>query len=315
MTLAAPPRGRHDATAAAVRQVGAPEPSVLRRTRQQRRTAGASLTATALAGLGALLLGFVAEVAVLGAVRHGRDQEVAFTRLRLELASGTTPLGALDTNGVPVVAGAPVALLEVPSAGVKEVVLEGTSSGVLRSGPGHRRDTVLPGQVGTSVVMGRRGAYGGPFRNLGHLRPGQDLAVTTGQGRLRFRVLDVRVAGDPEPPPLAAGAARLTLVTASGPAFVPGGVLLVDADLVGAGLAAPAGLPVVGSAEQELGTDSAALVPLVLWLQALVLAACGVTWARHGWGRWQAWLVGAPVLTWIAVSAADQAACLLPNLL
>ena len=33
--------------------------------------------------------------------------------------------------------------------------MEGTSSGTLMSGPGHRRDTPFPGQAGVSVIVGR----------------------------------------------------------------------------------------------------------------------------------------------------------------
>jgi sortase A len=46
-------------------------------------------------------------------------------------------------------------------------VVEGTASSDLLDGPGHLRSTVLPGQVGTSVVMGRAKTYGAPFGAIG----------------------------------------------------------------------------------------------------------------------------------------------------
>jgi sortase A len=66
--------------------------------------------------------------------------------------------------------GTPVALLEIPRLGLREVIVEGTSSDPMMSGPGHRRDTPLPGQVGTSVIAGWRATYGGPFRSIDQLR-------------------------------------------------------------------------------------------------------------------------------------------------
>ncbi|MFD1273890.1 sortase domain-bontaining protein [Streptomyces kaempferi] len=67
-----------------------------------------------------------------------------------------------DQQGDLLAPGTPVALIDIPAAHLHQVVLEGTDSGVLTDGPGHRRDTPLPGQSGTSVLMGRAAAYGGP---------------------------------------------------------------------------------------------------------------------------------------------------------
>ncbi len=43
---------------------------------------------------------------------------------------------------------------------------EGDSPERLRSGPGHRMGTPLPGRRGNSVVFGHRDAWGGPFSSL-----------------------------------------------------------------------------------------------------------------------------------------------------
>ena len=125
-----------------------------------------------------------------------------------------------------------MAVIEIPTLNIREVVEQGTTSQVLMDGPGHRRDSVFPGQAGTSVIMGRRSAYGGPFGKLASLRPGDRVTVTTGQGVQKFGVLDVRRAGDPLPVAPAAGESRLVLITATGAAYVPGGVLRVDAKLL-----------------------------------------------------------------------------------
>lgn len=63
-----------------------------------------------------------------------------------------------------------------------------------------------------------------------------------------------------------------------------------------------------------MGADPGALMPLVLWLQALALVVLGMAVTRFRWGRWQTWLIGGPLMVaalWGASAAASQ---LLPNL-
>lgn len=274
------------------------------------RRLSSPLAATALSILAALMLGFVAYVAVVGNVVHARAQQLAYASLRNELANGTAPLGQVDDRGRAVALGAPVALLEAP--GIREVVREGTTSGVLTGGPGHRRDSVLPGQPGVSVIYGRKAAFGAPFAGIATLRRGALFHVTTGQGRHEYRVLGVRRSGDPAP---IGGGPRLTLVTATGPAYLPSGVLLVDTALVSAPVpAAPLRPIAMTGSEGPLAGDRTALVAMVLWGQGLVLAACLVVWMGVRWGRRQAWLVGVPLLGALGLVVASSAARLLPNL-
>jgi sortase A len=165
--------------------------------------------------------------------------------------------------------------------------------------------------------MGRRATYGGPFARLSSLSPGQLFSVTTGQGVSRYRVLDVRRAGDPAPP-VYSGQGRLILVTADGPAYAPTGVLRVDANLISKPQQAPAmviSASEISPGEEAMGTDAVAWVPLVLWGQCLVLAAIALSWLAAQWGRWQTWIVAVPVLGYLGLAVADQVARLLPNLL
>lgn len=279
---------------------------------------GYQVLGTVITLLGVLLIGFVADLAVVGSLRHARDQRTAYARLRADLANATAPVGQTGNDGALLRLGTPVALLEIPQLGVREVVLEGTTSGVLRSGPGHRRDTPLPGQPGAVEIFGRRAAFGGPFTDLPRLAPGDMLSVTTGQGTFVYRVIDLRLAGDPEPPALRAGAGRLTLVTAAGRRYLPDGTLRVDADLVTT--PQPPGVRVFGTdrlpaAERAMGTEPAAWVAVVLWGEALLLAALALTWARSRWSRWQSWVAAVPVLGFLGVAVAGEVARLLPNLL
>ncbi|GIG61220.1 sortase [Longispora fulva] len=307
-----PPPG--DAAGPASSPAGPPE--VVRAVRPPRFAV--YLPGTALSLLSVLALGFASQVALLSHVRHERTQQTAYADFRADLARATAPVGQLDeTTGRLYEPGTPVAVLEIPAIGLHEVVFEGTAGGVLESGPGHRRDTVFPGQAGTSVLMGRRASYGAPFRDLDLLSSGATVTVTTGQGVHSYRVLGVRRSGDLEPPPSTTGG-RLVLVTAAGQPFLPDDVIQVDADLTTP--AQPHGpRPLKGTAlsasETALAGESEVWTPLLLWAQALTIAAFGVAWARVRWGRAQAWVVGVPVLTALGLTVADHLVRLLPNLL
>ena len=142
--------------------------------------------------------------------------------------------------------------------------------------------------------------------------------MTTAQGTFDFDVMGVRHEGDPTPPLPRAGEGRLILATAAGTPFMPSGVLRVDAQLDGDAVGGPRPL-VVGSslpkAEQLMGADTTTLWALALWLQALTVTTLGAVWAWHRWGRAKAWVVFLPLMLLVGVSAAGEAARLMPNLL
>jgi LPXTG-site transpeptidase (sortase) family protein len=278
---------------------------------------GYRLASQVLAIIAVLSLSFLIELTLLGNLGHDRDQAENFSVLREQLADQKAPVAPVDEANRPLAAGTPVAIIEIPRLGVNEVVVEGTSSRTLRSGPGHRRDTVLPGQVGTSVILGRLAAYGGPFGSLGELHAGDEVVAVTGQGRHTFTVLGVRRAGSPLPPPLSAGQGRLTLTTADGAKYRPTDVLRVDAQLTSAAQSTPAQLPPRSlPANEGIGVgDTSALVWVVLWSAALVAGTMGVVWVRYRTGLWQAWIIGVPVLVTLGLNLLDDIAALLPNLM
>lgn len=275
------------------------------------------VVACGLVTLGALCLGFLATLILVSPVIHARDQEVVYSDFRYDLANALAPVGQTDLSGVLLQPGDPVGVIIIPSLGVQEVILEGTTSTVTQSGPGHKRDTVLPGQAGTSVVYGRQATYGGPFGDLGRLEPGATITVITGQGEHQYSVTGVRRAGDPVPPVLEPGQGRLTLVTADGPRYLPTDLLRVDAILLTDAQPSPArvlGPASLDPAEGAMQGDPAALVPTLLWAQLLLVASIATVWLLIRWGRWQTWLVALPVLLFIGISLANDAIRLLPNL-
>jgi LPXTG-site transpeptidase (sortase) family protein len=278
------------------------------------------LIATMLLIVSGTLLGFTIYIGLVAQLHYDRAQHDAYADFRTQLAQATAPVGPTQPTDQKALLtpGTSVAVLSIPALGLRDVVFEGTSGAVLQSGPGHLRDTPVPGQAGTSEIMGRELTYGGPFGRLDQLSPGDELTVTTGLGESTFRVIDLRRAGDREPAPVAAGHGRLILATADGIPLWLSGVLHVDADLVSP--TQPTASPVLTSAtlppaEQALAIDPSAWFPLVLWGQALLLGAALITWARTRWGRWQVWIVAVPVLGFLGLSVADQASRLLLNLM
>jgi LPXTG-site transpeptidase (sortase) family protein len=314
--MQSPPPGAPSAPGGGVGYLGTPAlpPGAL-----PERDASRLVVSTAILILGATLVGFCAWIALGSRLYYDRVQHNAYADFRAELAQATAPTGPTDpANAQALLAsGTPVALLSIPAIGLNVIVREGTSGQVLEGGPGHLRDTQLPGQAGYSEIFGRRATYGGPFARLSSLSPGAIITVTTGQGVTRYQVIDLRRAGD-QVPPLVPGKGRLVLATADGPPFAPTGVLRIDADTITTPKPAPAMVVTasdIGSSELLFGTESIAWVPLVLWGQGLVLAAAGISWLGSRGGRWQTWTIAVPVLGYFGLGVADQVARLLPNLM
>jgi sortase A len=271
-----------------------------------------------LALVATLLLMFILDLLVFGPVQHLAAQQQLRDSFRSQLAAGTAPVSEGDFNNVLLPDGAPVASILIPRLGVSEMIVEGTSSADLRLGPGHRRDTVLPGQAGVSVIMGRAAAFGGPFGGLQALQPGDQFEVRTGQGLSTFVVIGLRYAGDPAPPAPVAGESRVILMTARGLPFVPVGVAYVDARLVGN--AQPAGVRQTTSltlppSDTAMATDTSTLWALVFALQFLVAAEIAAVWSFRKVGARKTWIVLVPVLILANLFVADQLVRLLPNLL
>lgn len=264
------------------------------------------------------LLALTANLVVLSHLQHASAQHILLDQLRIELANGVAPVQAVDPSSHQLIAeGSPVGILRIPDLGVNEVVVFGSTSGVLTKGVGLRRDSVFPGQLGTSLILGRAAAYGGPFSDLGKLLVGNTFSVTTGQGIQHFAVVAMRRAGD-HLPPLPPSGSRLTLITATGSAFLPSGLLRVDADLVGKVQPTPLHAVAAGalrSAELALAGDPTNIWYLVFALQALLIAVVAGVVAWRRWGHMQAWVVCAPLVLLAGLWVADNITVLLPNLM
>ena len=280
----------------------------------QRPTGTVTSVTSVFTMLALVCLWVVVQLMWLSDVSQEREQDLLYSQFRGDVASGVAPVGPITEPGDP------VALLRIPSLGLEQVVVEGTASGDLLAGPGHLRSTVLPGQLGSSVVMGRAATYGAPFADLTRLTPGDTIEVVIAQGTVRFTVLGLRRTGDPFPQPRAAEAARLTLVTAEGDGRLsglsPDEAVYVDAEAVRGGFPAPVGLPRVAPAsEQVMAADTSALPLLTVCLAALLGLTLLVVAARQRWSSGLVWIVAAPVAIALAWVTTEVGVRLLPNLL
>ncbi|WP_246289926.1 sortase domain-bontaining protein [Nocardioides marinus] len=272
-----------------------------------------AVTSSAATMLAVVCLWVFVQLLLLGDLEHERAQDLLYGQFRTEVASATAPVGPV----VPV--GDPVALVRIPALDLEEVVVEGTASGDLRVGPGHQRNTVLPGQEGTSVLMGRAATYGRPFAGLTGLEPGDTIEVVVAQGTRTFTVLGVRRTGDPLPQPREAGVARLVLATAEGQGrlagLTPGEAVYFDAEADDA-FPAPAGRPAaIPESEQLMASEASVLPLLATCLAALVLATLLVISARQRWSAVLVWLLASPVVIALAWVTTDVLVRLLPNVM
>lgn len=273
-------------------------------------TTALRLPASQLALVLAVVVAWIfASLFLLTSFEEGHAQRGLYDALRSELALGEGPTAA------PIAAGTPLALLAIPAVHLSnEVVVEGTTPAALQEGPGHLRGSVLPGQAGVSVLLGRSLSYGHPFAHVADMHPGDPIKVTTVQGTFTYVVQDVRGTGDVVPP-LSAGGARLTLVTSYGSGLARSQTVYVDATLRGTPLAAgavstadPAGAPM--ASDHAAGT----LAELALALQLVIVVVLGIGWLRLRWSGAGAWIAGVPAILaalWVVSTIAWR---LLPNL-
>ncbi|HEX4687499.1 MAG TPA: sortase [Nocardioides sp.] len=254
------------------------------------------------------LMALFAGYLVIGAgLAADRAQNVMYGQLRQELAEATVPVSGAIAPGTP------LGVVRIPSIGLDQVFVEGSSSEQTRSGPGLKSDSVLPGQTGVSVLVGHRSVSGAAFAHLDQVRPGDPIQVVTGQGQFTY-VVDLVRTSDAPASRVRVAPARLSLVT-SDPAYAPNRTLTVSAALEDKPMPASTGTTALPSEQPGHGSSSG-LVGLLLWTQLLLLVTVLVTWAGlRARSRRGLWIGAVPVLLAILWQVFDHLAVLLPNTL
>ena len=273
-------------------------------------------SAIAMLLLAVVALGFVGYLYGLSDVQEARSQAVLYQQYQLELANQVAPLGPDGPNGLngargPTPPGSPVAILNIPSIGIRDmVVVQGTNPENLMVGPGHRPDSPLPGQPGVVQIYGRRATFGAPFSRLSELRPGEVIIAITGQGTSIYSVAAAaysdKIIEDPAP-------GRMLLLTASS-STVPTYYYQVDADLTSTVRASPGVARTVYASELPMANDTTTLAMTMVWSLALAAVAAVGTVAATRWSPWAAYLAVVPVAMAVLWNLYENLAALLPNL-
>ena len=86
-----------------------------------------------------------------------------------------------------------VGTIEIPKIGVSKAMYEGITLTTLDHGPGHWPGTAMPGQIGNVVIAGHRVSHDKPFRNIDKLEVGDDVIMTTADGRFDYKVTGTEV--------------------------------------------------------------------------------------------------------------------------
>lgn len=167
--------------------------------------------------------------------------------------------------------GAAIGRIVIPRVGASYVVVDGTDTADLISGPGVYKETHLPGIPGTTAIAGHRTTYLAPFRNINLLAPGNHILLFMPYAHFTYTVVGQRVVWptDVDAAIAQAGYSRLVL-SACTPLFTAEKRLLVYARLtrtvpVGAARVLPGGaLPRAIEAPSGRAPDKRPHLPAML---------------------------------------------------
>ena len=89
--------------------------------------------------------------------------------------------------------GSAVGRIVIPRIGASFVVVKGTSTSALESGPGIYSETRFPGVGGTTAIAGHRTTYLAPFRHVDALRRGNRILLNMPYAHFTYTVTGERV--------------------------------------------------------------------------------------------------------------------------
>jgi len=267
----------------------------------------------ALITIGVLILLFVAYQLWGTGISEARDQKQLkdqFKTVQQPPSPSPTP-----TTLPPTPEGDAVAIIDIPKINVNKAVVEGVGTEDLKKGPGHYPSTPMPGQKGNAAIAGHRTTYGHPFYDLDALKPGDDIFISTRQGKFQYKVdhsmnvdpHDVAVL-DPSPDNL------LTLTTCT-PRFSAAQRLIVVSKLQGPAVEAPPPPPVAPTkilAKAGLSGKQAAKAPAIQWGILAAAVFFGTWYLASRWRRWPAYIIGTPIFLFVLFFFFENVSRLLP---
>ena len=214
----------------------------------------------------------------------------------------------------PVEPGEALARIEIPAIGLDKIVVEGVGRGDLRKGPGHYPDTPLPGQPGNAAIAGHRTTYGAPFNRIDELGDGDEIIVTTPQGRFVYEFAAQEIVDPSEVSVLEdKGDDRLTL-TSCHPKYSARQRIIVTATL--ADEPAPPTVRPTRAVDQPVqletidGEETGPIGP-VIWLGLIALAVWVFFYVLSR--RWRRWPSYALCLLYSSPSPRDLSTSRMPS--
>jgi sortase A len=254
---------------------------VKRSHRRRARSLGRLGHALITAGVVVLLFGGY-QLIVTDTLQHSTQTQLT-TEVRRILPSGSAPrvLGtatplprSLDPGE-----GHWVGVLSIPAIKLQQVIVNGTTVNDLRLGPGHYLGTPMPGEAGNVAIAGHRTTWGRPFRNLDHLKRGDQIVIATPRADVLYRVAWQRVVAPTDLSVIGpSGTNSLTLTTCH-PAYSAAQRLIVRAELVAVGHVRRTPVSITETQSRTITSD----IPrpsawhIVIW-GSLALAVYLLTW-------------------------------------
>src|SRR5437763_606379 len=140
----------------------------------------------ALITIGVLILLFVAYQLWGTGISEARDQHRLKDQFKTvqQAPPPATPGVALPATPE----GDAVAIIEIPKINISKAVVQGVGVEDLKKGPGHYPQTPMPGQKGNAAIAGHRTTYGHPFYDLDALKAGDDIFISTREGKFQYKV-------------------------------------------------------------------------------------------------------------------------------
>jgi sortase A len=256
-----------------------------------------------------LILGLFVYAKVFTPMSEDRAQALLEKGLTPALLNGVAPVG------YPIESGTSIALIEIDDINLRRVVVEGTKAEDLAKGPGHLIGSAIPGQPGTSAILGRSNRYGAAFSRLDELKSGQEVTVTTAQGIHTYEVLDITVRSADDSAAFTGERNMLLLITGVGGAS-PDERLVVRALLTSPVFPAGTAATDIQTTTAELGLEGSTQSPvqLAIWLFLLLILLISLIALSKKIGKRVTWLIAVPLLTVVLFQVWHNATLMYPSI-
>ena len=116
-----------------------------------------------------------------------------------------------ESSATPVTQDDGLTRVSIPKISLDAIIVEGTSHKQLKLGPGHVKNTPIPGETGNSVISAHRDTF---FRHIYELTKGDDIIVKRLGQTFTYQVVSKKIVEPDDTSVLAPSTdARLTLIT------------------------------------------------------------------------------------------------------